>query len=1062
MEKEFCLSTVPVPRHHFLLALTVITTLYTAAAAAKDTPPADNIVLGNDKVSLTVTPEGRFVSIRDNRIGADFVSQWAHEGNAWVAWLPDEKILTAAEAGPADCKVHFVAGVPTLSMHWKPAEQSAIGVQCTVRLVGDDQFEFSATLSNGPDATEVQQFCFPAHFGWEKSTDGWIMLPAKNSGMCYPFDAVKPTQFNGYPANQIMQLVGIRHGRTAAAIYANDTQGFSKFAMLDTTDSHALLNYKYAVWVNPGETYKAPFSFVVKLIPDADQTALCKAYRRWSLGQWWFSKKNTEKLRRTTGLSAMWNGYVRLGGIVWAEADGEYCPRVHQTIEDRIATIRDLRENYDFNGGAWSPGFSWMFDSRYPDYFPIHHALGTEEDFLLFNELLNAWGVPVMYHMNPINWNDYSPSFRKEWIATWRGSSGYTHISPPAGTRRFYFMSPLVSIHKDLHTIARMIEQFHAGGFYFDMIGHTFMSDDNPLAGYPPETIGRNNLGQMKKEVFDRIRAQAPSQVLMTEIGNEMTLPQLDMCFGGDITALQVDISEAFAYPAMWQMVYSDAIVRTWSWRDNIVSRNLQALIGSNYCWQNKPKVYDAHVQMLVSRQKVMRKIIGTEMLRFDKDEGRMSSTWPAGLAVMALDDNGRGEIDSPIGTIAWSNMKTDDLLMVTADDSFIARDIAKLTCNGEVLLSGRSDGVEIINHPGDTTFINPTFTPSDVDVLIRPAGGKKVTFATLQVNANKARTPWQIETDSGLIKARMTIPPRSTARLRWVSREQLLNSAHKAIKVQLGHILTSLESLPENETRRRLIDRVTTLHAMLANDPATLTKQLQQLRNALSGLPVGSSRPVVSLRIRPVKRVTTYLSVYVGVLDQGKSHMLGSTILGGHYGKEPRDIIVDLTAFAGRDVSIFFEIPSSDNQLTTRAFGIFEPCLARQMYDEHFLPAGPVQPLMSLLPSADTPGLRAFVPGPDEPTFQQQGQTLPEALKDGYIRDDAFITWPIDAETIEGIVPSIPLEYTREKRTVINGTSNVDAYGRLYYIQNVKVPPLDYVAEIDRIIRLIAKLPRL
>lgn len=1039
-------------RRSALLAAAFSFLLVSCPAPAEDTA-RDNLVLGNENVALTVTPEGRFVSIRDKRIGADFVSNWASEGNAWVAYLPDKKTLTASEAGPAACTLKTIDGVETLSMHWKPAGPAGLDVKCTVRLVGEDQFEFSATLANGPEAPEVQQFCFPAHFGWDKTADGWVMIPVNYSGMCYPFKDVKPTRFNAYPSVQIMQLVGVRHGRAAATIYAADDQGYTKFAMLDASDTRAMLNYRSAVWVKPGQSWTLPFPYVVKLIPDGDQTALCKAYRQWSRQQWWFEKTVSEKLIRTPGLAAMINGYVRLGGIIWTEEGGRYRPRVSQTILERIETVRDLRENYGHDGGAWSPAFSWMFGSRYPDYFPIHPDLGTDADFLLFNEILNTWGVPVMYHMNPINWNDYAPSFRKDWIADWRERGGYTHISPPAGTRKYYFMSPLVTLHKDLRTIHRMIEEFHASGFYFDMIGHTFMHDDNPLAGYPPETIGRNNLGQMKKQVFERIRAQAPSQVLMTEIGNEMTLPQLDMLFGGDITALQVDISEAFAFPAMWQMVYGDAIVRTWSWRDDPLSRNLQALIGSNYCWQRKPRVYSAHIQRLVSRQKVMRQVIGTEMLHFDKSDARMSSTWPGGMALVAMREDGTGELDTPVGKVAWSNINAQDLLMVTADGSFIARDIIKLTRDGKTLLNGTTSGVEIINHPAGVALINSAFTSAKVDVSLQPAGGKTPEFATLQINGNKARTPWPIEGEDGKVTIVLNLPPRSSARLRWVRREQRVVSTRKAIEVQLGKILTSLDSLPPDEKQRKAIDHVTTLRATLATDPDELKTQIETLGTTLAGLPAGKGQPMVTMVARPVRKVQTYLRAAVAVIFEDKTYPLGETVLGGRYGAEPRDLTVDLSAFAGQDVQVVVQIPSSHNRLFNRGFGIFEPRLVSQDSDENLLPVGQANTLASLMPTADAPGLRAFVPGPKLDSFQGRTQPLLDALNNGYVCSDAFLRWPPKGEPKIGLVPNIPREYTQDPYKVVNGTPDLDASGSLYYIQSVKVPPLDYPAEIDRMI---------
>jgi len=735
---------------------------------------ASGLTLGNNNVRLTMTRQGEILQLKDLTTNTDVLSPAAS-----VAWRIDksnDEIITNLDYGSPT----VILGENTITFKWsKTSMPTIIG---TVTFDSQkEQFLFDTEILNGT-ATTLRHVAFPARMEFKADAGNYLAVcsdqnfssPLKALNELVPFTVV-------YPGTLYMQMAGFKIGPSSLLVYTDDDDAQVKWMRFRHDNGNVQLELLYRVWLRPNDEWNAPYSTVLKVIPNGTYNELADEYAGWARQQWWADMKLTDKIARTPLLRRyLENGILRMNAgplprtcftqsafnTQWVyNPNNEYAQYV--PFYDRtVLTIAEFEQKYGIQPGWWYPTWAGgVFDALYPNYFDANgNVVGASYmgDFSNFHDKIMNHGSPVMYHMNIIHWPKVTAAAQNSdyWAVTEKGYYyNFAAYNFSWSSLAGLVVSPSVSLPVEMATINRLKDDVGVNGVYLDEIGHAFLTDDNQLSEFYDEP---NSFQLQKIQAFQTIR-NAVTGPLMTEARNEIILPYMDMGTGANGSPYIDQVP-------LWELVYGDCVASTTNYghseTDNRVRYYTWMLGGVMNLVQEWPTVLGTSIgtYLTSSQQKVMSHIVTERMERFDKLGNVRLSQWPSGVVAWNRQTSGSPaniDVDTTLGNVQITNLKTGGIVILTDGEDFCVDSADSVEWDGDVLFTNASGYSLCVTRAGRRWVINnQNASAVNAVILVKsdygntsPLSGKIVkTGATVNVQPTLA---------NGIITLQVTIPAR-------------------------------------------------------------------------------------------------------------------------------------------------------------------------------------------------------------------------------------------------------------------------------------------------------------
>lgn len=569
-------------------------------------------------------------------------------------------------------------------------EGTRIGFDFSIKNESDKEI-VSATVPVGPSERLVStksEWIVPA----------WVGIRVGNAEKGANFGAIYPGQLN-------MQWFGLYNPVGLSwMVHSEDTAAYTKIFNNRRLADAMQPEWGHEIWLGPGKEYSATYRTFLTILPDkGDWNRMAAVYGDWARRQWWFYPY-AQKLKARPQLARLAAGFSWLRGMP-PLAEGVGGRRVDTTYEQAIDCMSGFRETYGIRPMFWFTGWFGPFDSKYPDYFPVDEKLGNFEDF---TAKLRETGDFVTLHSNGIQWHNNHGGFdkNKDLAARWRGNFYMAkYLDQQLG-----LMSPALYAPRVILETRKMIEGGGIKGIYLDVIGHVFAQDDNPNAGYDPESLGRNNWSLSRIAYWKAVRDAFPQTYLQTEATAELNLPFVDASSGGLSEWLY---QENRVILPLWELVYGDSqafipLNDGLGQYQFLPGHKVTPLFGAVQHFPQLGAKFDPYWLHMMRRQELIGRLVGEKMVSYDDNGSVKVSHWKDAVVVWNAGPAGDVTVDSAIGKIEFIGMPKDSVAAAFSDGSTTATGIREIRKDGKPLLTV-SDPYLFVTVTKDTlTAYNP------------------------------------------------------------------------------------------------------------------------------------------------------------------------------------------------------------------------------------------------------------------------------------------------------------------------------------------------------------------
>ena len=679
---------------------------------------------------------GKLVDFRKNGVG---MLDNSSEGPAWTLSYKGGSIDSKAYTEPP----LVTHGGGEMTFRWQQNDLPT--VICSVRHNDDgDGLAFSSFVENNTKF-RLDDFRYPQEFRMRITSPEDYLLVVQNNHhdtLLTPLKGLKKLEVM-YPGFMTMQMSGFRIGKDSLLFYTDDTTAQVKYHTYEATGDILDYNVSHYIALRPDKFWEPDYSLVVCLLPDADYNDMVHRYGKWARAQRWAKKKFSDKLAERPSMERMLtDGMVRKDSLPAGKAfkqdkahepwhyvgDPKLNPNVkYEPYNERLLqTILRHEKLYGVNPGWWLPMWSGsQFDSNFPVYLPLPSYMG---DFDKFKADCERHGLTILPHLNVIQWAvfNFTPESQKRYQAAWDGSNYPNWIY--ANIRQI-ITNLGRSFERELPTVVALSSPSDRHGIYLDCFAQGFAKDNNPANPFCEEA----NCYQMSKLHQLRNIRKIIAGPVMTEGRMEYLLPYTDFTTGA--------YGHSPAQLPLWEMVYGDCIVsnifnshwwpyfrKMWIMQGGIISSN-----GPEW-GEDKGQNLDIYTE--TACQRVVRHVEGTLMRRHDRPKGIAVSQWDNGTVFWnpppVQNDSGRyrpwgpnaKKYDLPAENLTFKtahgefdieSIRRDGIWAWMTDGDFIADNVRRVSCNGELLFSCDSDDIVVIRGMGRWVVRNCSTKPVKV-----------------------------------------------------------------------------------------------------------------------------------------------------------------------------------------------------------------------------------------------------------------------------------------------------------------------------------------------------------
>jgi hypothetical protein len=678
-----------------MLILMAVSVGFFSSPLWAQTASKNKIELGNDHVQLSLSPKGEVLGIED-LVTHTMVLVSNNSGKAWRIDKTDKGEISNLDYDQPEIKQtsNFVV------FTWKKTNLPTVAGQVFFD-AKKEQFHFSATVRNQTKETLVN-LSFPETLFFDDAQGNYLVVSSDQefNTSLKPLNKLTPFTVM-YPGYLFMQMAAFKIGDSSLLVYTDDDKAQVKWMSFKHENKKAQFNLSQRIWLKPGQSWKAPYSIVLKAISHGSYNEMAGEYAKWGRQQWWAQKKLTDKIARTPLLNRYFEGgLVRLTSgppvcdsnsfrqtedTQWHYIENNKYSKYEPYYESVTAWIPQYEKIYGIKPGYWFPTWSGhQFDTPYPDYFPVLKHMGN---FDKFHKAIieNRW--PIMYHMNIAHWPQTTKTAQiTKYIAITDKGYNYRNIWCSWPKLNHVLTSPSVSLPVEMKTINLLKDKEGVNGIYLDVIGHAFATDDNPECKY----FGEPNCYQLEKmEAFKTIRSAVTGPV-MTEGRNEIELLYMDMGTGANGGP---DVDEI----PLWQMVYGDcAATTTYAIADKRLRYHTWMIGGVQNMRQDWPETSgkDLDIFLTAAQQKVISHVLTQRMERFDRIGECRVSQWANGVVVWNKAKTGQPvdiKCDTTLGKLVVNQLSPDGIVIVTNTRDFCADSVKSIQLNGKTLFSMES-----------------------------------------------------------------------------------------------------------------------------------------------------------------------------------------------------------------------------------------------------------------------------------------------------------------------------------------------------------------------------------
>ncbi|MBQ6474136.1 MAG: hypothetical protein IJJ33_19260 [Victivallales bacterium] len=538
-----------------------------------------------------------------------------------------------------DDKEHFSnleAGQPEISL-WKEGrrlkwEHEGLLLHVTVRPRSGYALEFGFELRNGTPRT-VQSIHLPA--GWTEAirTQGQWIVPAW-IGAGVSMETLQPTTVL-YPGQLHSQWFGFQdRTRFSWMVHTEDAIPCTKFLSLEKVpEGRNRFTWWHDLYLAPGKTYACPYPTVLTAFPSGDWNDMAKHYRKWARTAPWFLPIG-RKLSLRPQLARLKDGWSWLRGMPPVkEVGGRKCDT---TYAQALECMGQFRSRLRLDPMFWYTGWYGPFDSMYPQFFPIAPELGGA--FGDFASEVRRGGHFVTLHLNGAEFNEGARNFRLEKMARWHGK----FYRNTYGDEHANYVVSYPCVQPDMLEYTRLLAGTSGLNIHYDVMGHVYAHDDNPEAGYSPDTIGRCNWNVAKNNAWRALREAAPCAYFQTEACAECAIPYVDAHSGGSTVWVLANGRRPLP---LWQLVYGDTGLYLplydgagqYNCARGFTLNPLFAIIAQFP--QNLWRSLEPYWLFIVRRQKISGAQAGKELLRYE-DDGEFRRSFWSDAVVLAMDSS--------------------------------------------------------------------------------------------------------------------------------------------------------------------------------------------------------------------------------------------------------------------------------------------------------------------------------------------------------------------------------------------------------------------------------------
>lgn len=566
-------------------------------------------------------------------------------GKFWELTLDDGKSHSNLDAGAP----RIATEKDGWSLTWTVA---SVEVTVTVKpRDGNHSLEFGFELDNR-SGNEIRNFSLPA--GWREPArgDGEWIIPAW-IGTAVPMNNLEPIQIL-YPGHLHSQWYGFRdRGGFSWMIHSEDTEPSTKFLTIRQEEGDNISCWRHDVYLKPHRRYRASYPTVLTSFPDGDWNEMAEVYRKWAVTAAWFTPL-AEKAAARPEILRLRQGWSWLRGMPPVkEVNGRQCDT---TYAQALECMEGFRRRFGLTPLFWYTGWYGPFDSKYPEFFPVAPEMGgTLEAFAAASR---ERGNLVALHLNGAEWNAAANVFDKNKMARWKGR----FYEASYGDEYSNFVVSYPCVLPVMRNYTDKIGNKLQLGIYYDVMGHVYAHDDNPAAGYDPDTIGRSNWNTAKLKAWKALREVAPRTYFQTEGTAEQAIPYVDCHSGGMVGWV---MSSGRRLLPLWQMVYGDTgfylpLYDGLGQANCSVGFALTPLMGAIQQFpQNIWETQEPFWCYIIRRQQLNGRFAGTRLLEYVEDNGWRRSRWLDGAVAvndggtvrdLALDGGGREVIFRDMG----------------------------------------------------------------------------------------------------------------------------------------------------------------------------------------------------------------------------------------------------------------------------------------------------------------------------------------------------------------------------------------------------------------------------
>ena len=732
----------------------VVAVIFLATASRNqilaDDLPVQNFVLGDQESRLTLSHKGVMLSLTDLTTGVELIAESRDNEKVWTLERDSGAFSNVDYPTPPLVTAYDREIVFTWSGKGLPSVEGHVEFDPKQR-----QFRFSVKVINNT-AAEIDGISYPAKMSFPARNNNYLIVVSDDKFLTLTKPLKDLKSFGTvYPGFMSMQLAGFKIANSALLAYTDDPHANVKEYRFNSRSGFVDFDVNQTIGLKPGARWEAPYGLVLKIIPHGSYNEMAAEYGKWGRAQPWAAKKLSDKVAERPLLKKMFDaGIIRVGWppIAWGtecfiqDKDGRYhyiegtkYARYEPYFDNILKTIADYEKSYGIAPGYWLAAWNGSyFDTAYPDYFPVRPYMGS---FDAFKQTSIDRQYPMLYHMNIVHWPVTSRTTSNSvCLSQWKGGqirqrwSNVDHI----------FVNLGKSIEVEMKTVDRLKDSCGVNGVYLDVIGHAFSMDESPSNPF----CGRPNAYQLAKvDSFKQIR-NGLTGPMMTEGRNEIILPYVDISYGACGT---LDVEDQIP---MWEMVYGDCAA-THPFNSMGGHRNLSMMQGGIFGipWE-WPDVQGKNVEIFIesTQQKVISRVIGERMLRFDRIGKFRISHWQDGSFIWnrGKDANspvgpakpdGAAEdvaVSAPMGSIHVSRLPPDCSVMLTTAGDFSAESVCEVSLNGKKLFKSDSSSLLVAKAGNRWLIWNKSKVPVKASIRVagnlQPAGvltGKAVTTGT-------------------------------------------------------------------------------------------------------------------------------------------------------------------------------------------------------------------------------------------------------------------------------------------------------------------------------------------